>query len=112
MSRKNPTFIKMTADEWEAKYRPCLVHQNSQNGIAPAELAPWSGTMFETYGEDFEKVQQTLRTSPRRVWTLMDDGSTIISGFHIVNRLGYFITEIPFMEAPFGEVEHIEVTDE
>jgi len=41
------------------------------------------------------------------VWTWVDgdDGSWIISGFHYVNRIGYFITEKPYT----GEVYAIQV---
>ena len=53
----------------------------------------WDGTMFETFGVELNFV----RSQPdNKVWTLMndDDGNLVItSGFHFVNRVGYFVTE-------------------
>ena len=52
-------------------------------------------TMFETYGEelDFVKAQD-----PRCVWTYVDGdmSSVLLAGFHFVNRLGYYVTEVPW----------------
>ncbi len=54
-----------------------------------------SGCVFETYGEDLDFVKSCDQT---KVWTLLDcDGKMIIaSGFHIVNRISYFVTEKSF----------------
>jgi hypothetical protein len=67
-------------DEWAEKYKP---------------VGPEDNQMFETYGKDLNTV---LATHPRHVWTWMQgDMSDIISaGYHLVNRLGYYITEIPW----------------
>lgn len=63
-------------------------------------LAPWSGRdgdgcLFETYGPELEFVcAQDIRC----VWTLIqqEDGKAYIaSGWHVVNRLGFFISETP-----------------
>lgn len=52
--------------------------------------------MFETFGEELEFV----RDQPdNKVWTLMDDddGNLVVTtGFHYVNRVGYYVTEIPW----------------
>lgn len=68
--------------------------------------ASFDGCMLLTYGHELEYVKnQNLM----HVWTLIDsDGVLFItSGFHVVNRMGYFITEHP---CPNGEI--IEVTDD
>jgi len=58
------------------------------------ENAAFDGFMFETYGKELQHVCAQNRSS---VWTLMDGdcGLWIGSGFHHVNRLGYFITKQP-----------------
>ena len=54
--------------------------------------APWSGNMFETYGEELEFVRQQPKEN---IWTITEDGDTfdILPGFHLVNRWGYLVTE-------------------
>lgn len=52
--------------------------------------------MFETYDAEWEFVK---RVPHRHVWTLIDgEGSKCyaVNGFHFVNRLGYFVTELPW----------------
>lgn len=46
----------------------------------------------------------------RRVWTLVDaDGFTlVVSGRHFVNRLEYYITEVPWPEGEEVEVYDLE----
>jgi hypothetical protein len=51
--------------------------------------------MFETYGDEVEFVKSQ---SPANIWTYGDGddgGGYIWNGWHFVNRLGYFITEVP-----------------
>ena len=50
--------------------------------------------MFETFGEEVEYIR--AYHDQKKVWTLLEaDGKQYISaGYHRVNRLGYFITEI------------------
>jgi hypothetical protein len=52
--------------------------------------------MFETYGEEVEFVKSQ---NPNCVWMYGDgdDGGTYLwSGWGFVNRIGYFVTEVPF----------------
>lgn len=52
------------------------------------------GSMFETYGKDFEYVRSL---DERYVWTyLSGDGDCIVNGLRFVNRLGYYVTELPW----------------
>jgi hypothetical protein len=42
---------------------------------------------------------------PKRIWTVVDgDGHdmTIIAGWHLVNRMGYILTELPFSDIEDG----------
>lgn len=61
--------------------------------------ASFDGMMFETYGEEFELVKKAAAT--QQVWTLRDDSGSlaITAGLGWVNRLGYFITEVPWTDA-------------
>jgi hypothetical protein len=81
------TFIEMDFDEWCATYKPI------PNNIV--EDSSFDGTMFETYGAEYEFVK---KADPAYIWMYGDgdDGGTYIwNGWHIVNRIGYFITEVP-----------------
>jgi len=59
--------------------------------LLPDDMCSFGGCMYETYGEDVEY----LKTIPnKRIWTIIDEGDEmfIIAGYHIVNRIGYFVT--------------------
>ena len=73
-------------DDFFEQYQPI------ENHIAPN--APYDGCMFETYGEEWAYVQAS---KPEYVWTLVENDGVlaITSGFHFVNRLGYFISKTP-----------------
>lgn len=103
--------VYLTYDEWCEQFKPIknMVISN----------ASFEGTMFETFGVELKAVNLA---NPARVWTYFDgdldenllekagykkedgeyvlDGETAESGFigeglHYVNRMGYFITEVP-----------------
>jgi len=80
MSEINDTAI----DQWETTYKP------RQNHLDPN--ASWNGLMYETHGAEWEFVKSQPNNN---VWTWVDsdDGSSLISGMHFVNRIGYFICE-------------------
>lgn len=85
----------MEVNEWIEQYRPVNNHLD--------EDASWQGedgvgVMFETYGEELDYVLSVAKSDPKCVWTYVDgdDGSTlVINGYHLVNRIGYFVTEVP-----------------
>ena len=72
--------------------------------------ASFSGHMFETYGEELDVVLEMAKEN--RVITIVEsDAETetndsgelnpcmyYISGYHIVNRIGYLITKAPINE--------------
>lgn len=86
-------------EQWEETYRPVI--------NIPDESASWGGLMFETYGDDLAMVLTVAEKEPHRVWTWVDsdDGSYIINGFHIVNRIGYFITDMEWKNGDRIEVK-------
>ena len=58
------------------------------------------------------KYEYVLQANDSHVWTYMeaDDGSLIVlAGYHWVNRIGYFITELPWSDpAAWFVVEGVE----
>lgn len=81
------TFIEMDYDVWLETYKPIL------NSIDTN--ASFDGMMFETYGEEVDFVKCWPE---RQIWMYGDGddgGSFIWSGWGFVNRIGYFITEVP-----------------
>ena len=76
-------------EQFEATYKPVINHLDDN--------ASFGGLMFETYGDEFETVQNAYKNNPDTVWTVIADTGNVdvTSGFHLVNRLGYIITEVP-----------------
>lgn len=67
----------------------CVVNPFEDNG--------YDGRLWETYGPQFDFV----RTQPDNlVWTLVDgdDGPVVVTGFHQVNAIGYFVSRNPWTE--------------
>ena len=88
-------YIEMTMEEWEATYKPIPNHLDDN---ASFQNEGGDGIMFETYGEEVEFVKQQ---DPNCIWTYItgdNNTSYISSGWHFVNRIGYFITEVPCPE--------------
>jgi len=80
---------KMTFDSWMETYKPVKNHIDTNSAC--------EGLMFETYGPELEFVQQQ---HPNCVWTYIEeDGELyVVSGFHVVDRIGYFVTEVALNE--------------
>lgn len=78
----------MNYEEWAGIYRP------KHNHLVKSDCQ----YHFETYGIELGYVLATADLEPDRVWTLVDgdDGTYIVNGYHLVNRISYFITEVPF----------------
>ena len=84
-------FIEMDFDEWCDTYKPIVNHIDNNASFDNG----YGGIMFETYGDEVEFVKSQ---SPDKIWMYGDGddgGSYIWSGWGFVNRLGYFITEVP-----------------
>jgi hypothetical protein len=70
---------------WTEKYKP-IPNKFSKY---PNEM------MYETYGEEVEYIQSL---DPRYVWTNVqgDECDLIVAGYAYVNRLAYYVTEVPW----------------
>lgn len=76
--------ISLTAEEFQTNYRP-IKNPFSADG----------SYMFETYGQELDFV----RSAPANtIWTYsqVDYGFVTTEGYHFVNRLGYYVTEVPW----------------
>lgn len=84
-------FIELTFEDFYDTYKPILNHIDENASFNNGE----GGIMFETYGDEVDFVKQQ---DPACIWMYGDGddgGSYIWSGWGFVNRLGYFITEVP-----------------
>lgn len=74
-------------DDWEKKFKPQKNHLDGN--------ASYDGYMYETYGDEEKFIKDLFKKEPDRIWTLVggDEGTWISSGYHHVNRIGYFVTK-------------------
>jgi hypothetical protein len=79
----------MNYEMWADVYKPKMNHLTKDEDRAH----------FETYGVELGYVLATADLEPDRVWTLVDgdEGTWIVNGYHLVNRISYFITEVPYL---------------
>ena len=70
---------------WEEKFKPI------QNQLSEYK----DEVLFETFGKEVEFV---ANYDNKYVWTRLqgDMSDLICAGYHYVNRLGYYITEVPW----------------
>jgi sulfatase maturation enzyme AslB (radical SAM superfamily) len=82
---------QITWDEFEEQFKPIQNHLDNN--------ASCNGWMFETYGAELDYVIEQTHKDPFKVWTVVDNDGlmSITDGYHIVNRMGYIITEVPFV---------------
>ena len=86
-------FIELTEEEWFDTFKPIPNHIDDNASFQTEEGV---GYMFETYDEELEFVKSQ---EPNRIWTYCDGddrGTYIFQGMRIVNRIGYFVTSVPF----------------
>lgn len=91
------SLTMLTVEQWEETYKPMV------NVLDPN--ASWDGIMFETYGEE----HRTVKKYPNeRIWTYAqgDEGLYLFAGYHIVNRIGYFICEVPWEDKNIEVLVH------
>jgi hypothetical protein len=96
-------LVKLTDDQFWEQFKPVKNHLDNN--------ASYDGHMFETYGQEHEFILEQNKANPLTIWTLVDGESgscLIVNGWHYVNRMGYFVTEIP---AEFGLQYNIEDDD-
>jgi hypothetical protein len=81
-----PTYTEYQGwSAWEDKFKPIKNHLSQ----SPDDV------LFETYGEEVDFV---ANYDNKYVWTRLqgDMSDLICAGYHYVNRLGYYITEVPW----------------
>ena len=99
-----PDLKILTEDEWFNTYKPIPNHLDENASFNDGE----NGYMFETYGEELEFVKAQ---DNNRIWTYSDgdDGGTYISdGYHVVNRIGYFVTTVPYDDKQYYQITIME----
>ena len=85
-------FIELTEEEWFDTFKPIPNHIDDNASFNDGE----QGYMFETYGAELDFVRSQ---ESNRIWTYIDGdvgGTYIVQGMGIVNRIGYFVTTVPF----------------
>jgi hypothetical protein len=80
----------ITWNEWEVIYKPIHNLDSRDPGF-------W-GKMFETFEPDINEVK---KANPNCIWTMVDHNPNsvyldLIPGYHLFNRMGYFVTEVPW----------------
>lgn len=85
------TDIKtISEEEFLERYRPV---PNTLDNNASFDFGA-GGCLYETYGAELEHIRQQQQN---HVWTLIDgeNATVLVSGYHLVNRIGYVLTETP-----------------
>ena len=83
-TKYNPEYNQVLIKELQAK--------EDTGSTLPEDICSFGGCMYETFGEELEYVR---KQPTNRIWTIIDEEDKLffIAGFHIVNRLGYLITD-------------------
>lgn len=84
-------MIELEIDDWHDKYKPILTDHGDLR-------------IYETYGADLEFIESII--DDNRVWTFLDGGdySVITNGLMFVNRLCFYVTEVPW-EGEAGDIQ-------
>lgn len=75
----------LTWEEWEETYKPI-----------PSSRDVFGNGMFDYIDDDLKDIKQYPEN---QIWTAIDGEGVyidIINGVHWANRLGYYVTEIPW----------------
>lgn len=90
----------MNYDTWAATFKPVDNHLNTN--------AAYDGKMFETYGDEYEFLKTVVDV--HRIWTIRDEdgGSYLTAGMGWVNRMGYLVTEEPWVD---GGLEYVQLSE-
>ena len=84
------SLIKLTYDEFEAQFKP-VENPDHDHGVF----------QFDAYDKNDSDFLEFMSVNyPNHIWTRIDgeDGCIYnINGWHIVNRIDYIITEIPWL---------------
>jgi hypothetical protein len=82
--------ISLTENEFDEQFHMVKNHLDKH--------AAFDGNMYETYGKEIDFIHKAMSNNylKWKVWTIIDgdnDDLMYVSGYHIVNRIGFFITE-------------------
>jgi hypothetical protein len=83
--------MEIEYEAWAAEYVP------RKNRVTKGR--PYDGCMFETFGDDIDFLVNRSKIKAEYIWTLIDcenENQYILPGYHIVDRVGYFITKKPW----------------
>ena len=78
--------IIISEDQFDDLYQPIPNHFNDS----------W---FYETYGEELDYILTLANEGTNTVWNYQDDDNGVpclTSGYHLVNRIGYVVTHIPY----------------
>jgi hypothetical protein len=101
-------LVELTEDEWFEQFKPLPNLVNPNASFNDGE----HGYMFETYGAELDVVKAH---DPNRIWTYCDGdngGTYIFQGMRIVNRIGYFITTLPYYNSQDYQIQISKEKDE
>jgi hypothetical protein len=101
-------LIELTEEQWFDTYKPIPNHLDENASFNDGD----NGYMFETYGDELEFVKAQ---DSNRIWTYSDgdNGGTYISdGYHVVNRIGYFITTVPYNDSQYYQIQLVVGSDD
>ena len=73
-------------DKWAEKYKPI-----------PNKFSKHNELMYETFGEELEFIK-TVNNAHVWTWVQGDMSDLIVAGISFVNRLGYYVTEVPWTD--------------
>lgn len=96
-----PDLVQLTEDDWFDKFKPLPNHLDPNASFNDGD----HGYMFETYGKELEFVKAQ---EPNKIWTYCDgdDGGTyIFEGYRMVDRIGYFVTTLPYNETQSYQIQ-------
>lgn len=98
---KMKDFIELTEEEWFDTFKPIPNYIDDNASFNDGE----HGYMFETYDKELAFVKSQ---EPNRIWTYCDgdnSGTYIFQGMRIVNRIGYFVTSVPFDDSKDYQIQ-------
>lgn len=112
--------VDLTDDDFYTKYHPefnQVLMASRKHGQNNEDMCSYDGCMYETFGPELDYVLKMDKVNPKRVWTIIDDNSGwtgICAGYHLVNRIGYLVTEEEWQEdnesyTVFDETDELQV---
>ena len=97
--------INIPVDDFFSIYKPIVNHivrANTPDNIGNSEICSWNGCMYETYGHEIQHILRLTnnKKTQKKVWTIIEGENNIdyiVAGFHLVNRMGFIVTEKPWV---------------